>query len=131
MRILTTTRLLLAGALAVVTSGVLAAPALAAPPSVPASHAIAATPEGTMTSAVDGTFPDPTGAVGTVTGTFAPSRFAVEDGTVVAVGSLHSVLTGAAGAPAGTADTEVTLPVQLPSGTAARHLAEACNILHL
>ena len=120
------TKLLLAGTLAVTTVGALAAPASAAP---------ADSDAGTLVSTVDGTFTDATGAPGTVTGTFTPSSFAEQDGGLVATGTLHSVLTNAAGDTVGTSDTPVTLPVQLPtgSGTSAAAVAPlaACNILHL
>ncbi|MFI7542238.1 hypothetical protein [Actinoplanes sp. NPDC049599] len=45
-----------------------------------------------MTSAVDGTF----GNGGKATGTFTPKRFAARNGAIVAIGTLHSVLTDAA-----------------------------------
>src|SRR4029453_11574088 len=81
---------------------------------------------GTMTSAVNGTF----GNGGTVTGTFTPKRFAAQNGKVVAIGMLPSVLTDAAGSTVGSADTAVTLPVQLPQGGDVSTMA-VCPILHL
>jgi hypothetical protein len=111
-------KLLLAGALAVTTGGIAAAPA----------NAAADDPAGTLVSTVDGTFTDATGAAGTVTGTFTPSEFAVQDDTIVATGVLHSVLTNADGSTLGSTDTPVTLPLQL---TGTDSLLAACNILHL
>jgi hypothetical protein len=121
MRLGTLARVALAGAVALTTMTATTTAASAAP---------AAAPEGTYTSSVDGTFGDG----GTVAGTFTPNGFAEQDGGIVATGVLHSVLTNADGSPAGTADTPVTLPVQLPGGsnpsTDATTLA-ACNVLHL
>ncbi|GAA3347362.1 hypothetical protein GCM10020358_61870 [Amorphoplanes nipponensis] len=117
MRIGIIARLAVAGAVALATVPAVGSPAAAAP----APRATA----GTMTSAVDGTF----GNGGTVTGTFTPQRFAARNGRVVAVGTLHSVLTDAAGSPVGAADTPVTLPVQLPAGGLGT--LAACPILHL
>ena len=123
MRMATITKLLLAGTLAVTTTGVLAAPANAAP---------ADNEAGTLVSTVDGTFTDAAGTPGTVTGTFTPSAFAEQDGALVATGTLHSVLTSATGDVVGTTDTPVTLPVQLPTGgNSANAALVACNILHL
>ena len=122
MRMATITKLLLAGTLAVTTTGVLAAPANAAP---------ADNEAGTLVSTVDGTFTDAAGTPGTVTGTFTPSAFAEQDGALVATGTLHSVLTSATGDVVGTTDTPVTLPVQLPSGATTDAALVACNILHL
>jgi hypothetical protein len=114
---------LLAGVLAVTTAGVGISPANAAAADEPA---------GTLVSTVDGTFTDATGAPGTVTGTFTPSEFAVQDDTIVATGVLHSVLTNADGTTAGETDTPVTLPLQLPTGSSDDpSILAACNILHL
>ncbi|MCU7723863.1 hypothetical protein ODJ79_09070 [Actinoplanes sp. KI2] len=127
MRVGKLAKLALAGTLAVATMAVAAAPAAAAPARPPARAA------GTLTSTVNGTFADSLGGVGQVTGTFTPTRFAVQNGKEVAVGTLHSVLTDSAGSQVGTADTPVTLPLQLPSGTSTNAAAPlaACNILHL
>ncbi|WP_433727901.1 hypothetical protein ACQP2Y_13585 [Actinoplanes sp. CA-051413] len=117
MRIGIIARLALASTVALAMATVVGTPAVAAPaPKVAA---------GTMTSAVNGTF----GNGGTVTGTFTPKRFAAQNGKVVAIGTLHSVLTDAAGYNVGTTDTAVTLPVQLPAGDVGTQAA--CPILHL
>lgn len=125
---------LLAAALALTTTGALAlagTPAVASAAAKAAPAAVADNDAGTLVSTVDGTFTDATGAAGTVTGTFTPSEFAVQDDTLVANGTLHSVLTDAAGQQVGAVDTPVTLPVQLPTGTDAAQAFAACNILHL
>ncbi|WP_213011737.1 hypothetical protein, partial [Paractinoplanes toevensis] len=115
-------KLLMAGTLAVSMTAVAAAPA----------NAAVDDPAGTLVSTVDGTFTDATGAVGTVTGSFTPSEFAVQDDTIVATGVLHSVLTNADGTTAGETDTPVTLPLQLPTGSSGDvSTLAACNILHL
>jgi hypothetical protein len=126
MRISNLAKVALAGAVAVATLGVVAAPAVAAPtaPKVPAAAPTAA---GTMTSVVDGTFADG----GKLTGTFTPAKFANQNGTLVAIGTLHSVLTDGTGAAAGTTDTSVTLPVQLPAGATKAAAAISCSVLHL
>jgi len=115
-------RIALAGTLTLATVAFVGSPAAAAPAPAPAPAAVA--PAGTLTSTVNGTFADG----GTVTGTFTPTRFAVQNGTLVAVGTLHSVLSRA-GAAVGTTDTPVTLPVQTTAGPAAA--AIVCPVLHL
>jgi hypothetical protein len=119
MRIGIIARLALAGTVALATVATVGSPAAAAPAPTPRAAA------GTLTSAVNGTF----GNGGTVTGTFTPKRFAAQNGALVAIGTLHSVLTDAAGSAVGTADTAVTLPVQLPAGDVST--LAACPILHL
>jgi hypothetical protein len=128
MRLGTFARVALAGAVSLATITATTSAASAAPaPTTKATQAVA-NDQGTLDSVVDGTFGDG----GTVTGTFTPNGFAEQDGGIVATGVLHSVLTNADGSSAGTADTPVTLPLQLPgaSTTDASALA-ACNILHL
>ena len=117
-------RLALAGTLALATVATVGSPAVAAPD---AATPTAAATAGTMTSAVNGTFANG----GTVTGSFTPTRFAVRNGELVGTGTLHSVLTDAAGATVGTADTTVTLPVQIPASQAANAAAIVCPVLHL
>ena len=73
-----------------------------------------------MSLPVVGTFP----GGGTFTGTFHLERFDVEDGQLVAVGTLSGTLTDALGNVVGTiTDLLVTLPVGNVTGT--------CDILHL
>jgi hypothetical protein len=128
MRLGTLARVALAGAVSLATITATTTSASAAAPTAKTSQAVA-NDQGTLTSVVDGTFGDG----GTVTGTFTPNGFAEQDGGIVATGVLHSVLTNADGSSAGTADTPVTLPLQLPSGgnSTDANLLAACNILHL
>jgi hypothetical protein len=128
MRVATLARVALAGAVALTTITATTTAASAAAPA-PVRAAAADSSQGTLTSVVDGTFGDG----GTVAGTFTPSSFAEQNGGIVATGVLHSVLTNADGSSAGTADTPVTLPLQLPTGSAGADAAPlvACNILHL
>jgi hypothetical protein len=128
MRVGNLTKLALAGTLALATIGAAAAPAMASESGRPVAAPRAAA--GTMTSAVDGTFTDALGGAGKVTGRFTPANFAVQDGKAVATGTLHSVLTDSAGKQVGTADTPVTVPVQLPGAGGVTTLA-SCNVLHL
>jgi hypothetical protein len=71
---------------------------------------------------VTGDFTDVLGGVGTFTGTFDLSSVAVQDGGLVAVGTLAGTLTDSAGAVIGTITQQVRLPLA-PRGT--------CKILHL
>jgi hypothetical protein len=123
MRLGSFARIALAGVVTLATITATTTSASAAPAAAPA------TSQGTITSVVNGTFGDG----GTLSGTFTPSRFAKQGNKIVATGVLHSVLTNADGSSAGTADTPVTVPVQLPSGSSAKANAAAisCNVLHL
>jgi hypothetical protein len=129
MRVRMMAKLALAGTLAVATVGAAATPAMAATPERPPAAPRAAA--GTMTSTVQGTFTDALGGAGKATGTFTPTSFAQQAGSLVAVGTLHSVLTDSAGKQVGTADTPVTLPVQLPGAGSGLAAAVVCNVLHL
>jgi hypothetical protein len=102
-------------------------------PQATAAQASAAKPVlssefGKAKSHVDGTF----GNGGTVTGTFTPRRFFVENDQLMAVGKLRATLTRASGKVVGTTAERVTLPVMTPAaeGTAAR-AAASCDILNL
>jgi len=86
-----------------------------------AATAAPATP-GLAPVPVTGDFTDVLGGVGTFTGTFDLSSVAVQDGGLVAVGSLTGTLTDSAGAVIGRIAQRVRLPLA-PSGT--------CKILHL
>jgi hypothetical protein len=127
MRLTLISKTLLAGVIAMTTVAAVAAPAAAAPTRQAPAPAAAA---GTMTSAVTGTFTDATGGVGTLTGTFTPTRFFAAGSKLMATGTLHGVLNDATGVAAGTADQTVTLPVQLPAAGAVSPQI-ACPILHL
>jgi hypothetical protein len=125
MRLGSFARIALAGVVTLATITATTTSASAAPAAAPAKS------QGTITSVVDGTFGDG----GRLTGTFTPSRFTKQGSQIVATGVLHGVLTNADGSSAGTADTPVTVPVQLPSSssasTDAAPLAVGCNVLHL
>lgn len=77
---------------------------------------------------------------GSFAGTLSIAKFAARDGQVVAIGMLRGTVTGAAGAPVGTALVGPTeLPVQVSGAAAARSSAAAsgvviqqtCELLHL
>ena len=93
-------------------SVVVAGPAAAAPPNSGAA----------VTVPVTGTFTDPLGGTGTFTGTLTITSFAVQNGQLVAVGTLTGTLTDSLGNVIGTVTRAVTLPVAA-TGT--------CQILHL
>ena len=81
---------------------------------------------GSIASTVSGTATDAVGAtVGTVSGTFTPSSFAVQNGRLTSTGTLTATVTDAAGAVVGTATSTVTAPVQIAQATG------SCQILHL
>jgi hypothetical protein len=85
---------------------------------------------GKMTSRIEGSF----GKGGTVTGTFTPRRFVMEDGALAAVGMLSATLTKAGGKEVGTKDKVVTIPVASAEGTQVGKIstrAGDCEILHL
>src|SRR5437867_3645352 len=65
-----------------------------------------------------------TSALGSFTGTYQVTRFAVQNGQVVAIGTLTGTVTNAAGTVLGTVNQALTLPLlSLTTGT--------CQILHL
>ncbi len=82
----------------------------------------AATATSALTTAVTGTFTDALGGVGTVTGTFTPTRFISQNGQLSVVGTLTSTLTDSTGTVVGTVTRQVTTAVTA-SGS--------CTILHL
>ena len=61
--------------------------------------------------------------VGTLTGSFAVSRFAIQDGQLMAVGQLTGTVTNAAGAVVQTIVTNIAMPVASATST--------CEILNL
>lgn len=71
---------------------------------------------------VTGDFSDVLGGVGTFTGTFDLSRVAVQNGELVAVGTLTGTLTDSAGTVLGSVTQNVTFPIDV-TGT--------CQVLHL
>jgi hypothetical protein len=89
----------------------------------PAPTVDAAQPQYTGTVPITGTFTDALGGTGTFAGTFDISRFAVQDGGLVAVGTLTGTLTDSAGTVLGTVTRQITLPVDIAQAT--------CQILDL
>ena len=61
--------------------------------------------------------------VGTLTGSFAISRFAIQDGQLMAVGQLTGTVTNAAGAVVQTVVTNIAMPVASATST--------CDVLNL
>ena len=113
--------------LAVLAAALLALPACSdrSSPLAPSSQAgssVAAKPQGSsITKPITGTL------VGTTTqvfnGTFTLSKFAVQNGQLMAVGTLAGTLTDAAGNLVGNVNQQVAMPVAAVSGS--------CQILHL
>ncbi|MFG1604084.1 hypothetical protein [Actinoplanes sp. NPDC049265] len=143
MRLGLISKAVLAGALALTTAAATggaaaqAAPAPAAP-AAPAPVAAKAGPQlssaaGSMTSEVTGSFTDVLGGLGSVTGTFTPTKFANKQGQILATGTLTSTLTDSLGADLGTVQKTVSLPVQLPETAAANKNAAlaTCDVLNL
>jgi hypothetical protein len=64
-----------------------------------------------------------TSALGSFTGTFNITRFAVQNGQILAIGTLTGTVTNAVGTVIGTVNQALTLPVLAISGS--------CQILHL
>jgi len=74
---------------------------------------------------ITGTFTDAANGIGTFTGTLNLQRFALQNGNLVAVGTLVGTLTDAAGNVLGTIVRNVAIPIV---GTATQ---ASCEILHL
>jgi hypothetical protein len=116
--------------------GIAAGPALAAT-SAPQRSATSSTSvvpsaqQGTLTSAVTGSFIDAAGNPGTVTGTFTPTSFAQQGNQIVATGTLAATLVNAAGQQVGSATRTVTIPMVLPGQSAAALPAVSCQVLDL
>ncbi|SNY64071.1 hypothetical protein [Paractinoplanes atraurantiacus] len=90
-------------------------PAQAAPPTSTAAP--------TSTAPITGTFTDAAGKTGTFAGSFTPTKFAAQDGNLVATGTLTGTLTDSAGNAVGTVDQSVTAPAAIAQAT--------CRILDL
>ena len=78
--------------------------------------------------------------VGTFAGTFKISKFAIQDGTLVALGQLNGTVTSSAGVAIRTIVTNIAMPVANASGGAAAGgngscddaaAAQGCDILNL
>ena len=147
MRLGLISKAVLTGALAITTlaatGGAIAQAAPKAPPAAPAAApapaAAKAGPKlasaaGTLTSTVSGSFTDAAGALGSVTGSFTPTKFTNKQGQVLATGTLTSTLTDSLGVDLGTVQKTVSMPVQLPETAAANKDAAAlitCDVLNL
>jgi hypothetical protein len=80
---------------------------------------------GGLTIPITGTFTDALGGVGNFAGTFDLQRFAVQNGQIVAVGTLTGTLTDSAGTVLGS----VVRTVRIALDSAATQAS--CDILHL
>lgn len=134
MRLGAISKVLLAGAVALSTVAVTTASAAAAPAptKAPAPQAEAV---GTMTSQVSGTFTDVLGGLGTVTGSFSPTKFQSSQRQITATGTLTSTLTDSTGTVLGTVQRTVTMPVILPEGqggsSGGMGTQATCDVLNL
>ena len=77
----------------------------------------------TFSVPVTGTFTDALGGTGTFVGSLLLQSFKVQNGAIVAVGTLTGTLTDSVGTVLGTTTQQVTLPVSNMSAT--------CQVLHL
>jgi hypothetical protein len=84
---------------------------------------VRAAPAPALTVPVTGTFTDAVLGTGTFVGSFDIQRFAVQNGALVAIGTLTGTLTDSLGNVLGTITRSLTLPVGNISAT--------CEILHL
>jgi hypothetical protein len=102
-----------------------AGPAAAAPPPT-APQAGATAPVSTTSVPISGTGTTADGVLATFTGSFDLTKFAVQNGQLVAVGNLTGTLTDALGNSLGSVtNVPITLPVGGSSTTG------TCDILHL
>ena len=128
MRLGAISKVLRAGALTLSTVAVTTASAAAAP--APQAEAV-----GTMSSQVSGSFTDVLGGLGSITGTFSPTKFQSSNRQITATGTLTSTLTDSAGTVLGTVQRTVTMPVVLPTAqqqNASGHAAQiTCDVLNL
>jgi hypothetical protein len=103
-----------------------------------ASSAVASAPAaapGKITSTVTGTFTNAAGK-GTFAGTFAPQKFSVVNGKLMATGLLKGTMTDANGTKLGTVSQTATIPVNTGATTGgakanATNQVLACNVLDL
>ena len=65
--------------------------------------------------------------VGTIAGSFKISKFAIQDGALVAIGQLNATVTDGAGNVVRTIVTSVAWPVANASGSAAADAAASCD----
>jgi phage-related protein len=72
---------------------------------------------------VTGTFTDAAGGAGSFAGTFTPTSFSEQDGSLVANGTLTGTLTDSAGGAVGTVDQSISTPAAVAQAT--------CRVLDL
>ncbi len=92
-----------------------------------AGQAAAASPQGSVTSRLRGTF----GRAGTVRGTFDPKRFTVKHGNAYATGIVHATLRRGDGTLVGTTNKQVTLLLRDNQAAKSAELGRNCRILDL
>ncbi|MFF5075831.1 hypothetical protein ACFY36_02185 [Actinoplanes sp. NPDC000266] len=109
--------------LSIVAVTLIAALGLTAVGANPASAAPPATTTAVPSAPITGTFTDAAGGTGTFAGSFTPTKFAAQDGDLVATGTLTGTLTDSAGAAVGTVEQAVTAPAFVAQAT--------CRILDL
>jgi hypothetical protein len=81
---------------------------------------------------ITGTFTDAAGGTGHFLGTFNPQSFGIQQGGLVAIGTLVGTMTDSTGALLGTvAAGNVALPVTAPSGATCQILNLTLGPLHL
>jgi hypothetical protein len=83
---------------------------------------VQAAPAQALSVPVTGTFTDALGGTGTFVGNLALTRFTVQNGALVAIGTLTGTLTDSVGNVLGTVTQTVTFPVTASA---------TCEILHL
>jgi hypothetical protein len=93
----------------------------AAAPSAPA--AVPSTTAAVPSVPITGSFTDASGGTGSFVGSFVPTRFAAQNGNVLATGTLTGTLTDSAGAAVGTVTQSVSAPVAVAQAT--------CRVLDL
>ena len=88
-----------------------------------AVQSVQAAPLQAVSVPITGTFTDAVGGTGTFVGNLALTRFAVQNGALVAIGTLTGTLTDSLGNVLGSISQTVTFPISNISAT--------CQVLHL
>jgi len=101
----------------------LAALGLAAVGAIPASAAPSAQATAVPSTPVTGTFTDAAGGAGAFVGSFTPTKFAAQNGDLLATGTLTGTLTDSTGGAIGTVTRTVSMPVTVAQAS--------CQILDL
>jgi hypothetical protein len=112
--------------LSMIIATVIAALGLAAAGAAPASAAPVAAPPATAAVPgvpITGTVTDAGGGAGTFAGTFTPTKFAAQDGDLMATGTLTGTLTDSAGDTIGAVTRTVSMPAAVALAT--------CEVLDL